>query len=158
MTPPTAVFLARHRLVDNRLVVTGNVEHGDERGRELGFPTANLALEDEVARDGVWAGLVTLEGGQVYGAAVSIGRRTTFYGRAGVRLLEAHLLDFSGDLYGHRVSVDLRHLLRLQRRFTDAGALIGQIACDVDDARAWCAAHFELVGPLGLAGPVAASA
>jgi FAD synthase len=137
---------------DNRLVVDGTVEHGDERGRELGFPTANLALEDGVARDGVWAGQVTLGCGQAYGAVISIGRRTTFYGRTGVRLLEAHLLDFSGDLYGQRISVDLRHLLRLQRRFTDAGALIGQIACDTDDARTWCAAH--LAPPV----PVAASA
>ncbi len=152
MTAPAAVFLARRRLADNRLIVTGTVEHGDERGRELGFPTANLALEDGVARDGVWAGSVTLGDGQAYGAAVSVGRRTTFYGRAGVRLLEAHLLGFSGDLYGQPVSIHLRHLLRLQRRFSDVGELTGQIAQDVEDARAWCAAH------LGATGSLAASA
>jgi FAD synthase len=142
------MLLARHRTVDDRLVVTGAVEHGDERGRELGFPTANLAIEDGGARDGVWAGQVTLEDGQAYGAAVSIGRRTTFYGRAGVRLLEAHLLAFSGDLYGQQISVDLRHLLRPQRRFGDVGELIEQIGRDVEDARAWCAAHLGVTGPL----------
>jgi FAD synthase len=134
------------------LVVNGTVEHGDERGRELGFPTANLAISGGFARDGVWAGSVTLACGDTYAAAVSVGRRTTFYGRGGVRLLEAHLLGFSGDLYGQRISVDLRHLLRLQRRFGDAGALIEQLDRDVAGALAWAAAH------RGVTGPVATSA
>jgi len=131
--------------------IVGIVEHGDERGRELGFPTANLAIDDTVARDGVWAANVILESGQSYAAAVSIGRRTTFYGRQGVRLLEAHLLGFSGDLYGRQIRVDLWHLIRLQRRFTDAGALVEQIALDVADARAWAVKH-------GVTGSIATSA
>jgi riboflavin kinase/FMN adenylyltransferase len=144
--PPRAPVFARYLASGGRLVVSGTVQHGDERGRELGFPTANLALDGAAARDGVWAGTVTLEGGQAYAAAVSVGRRTTFYGRHGVRLLEAHLLDFSGDLYGQRISVELRHLVRPQRRFSDIGALAEQIDRDVADARAWAASHLGGTG------------
>lgn len=79
-------------------VVTGTVVPGDQRGRQLGFPTANLALApcDTHPRDGVYAGSVTCGDVVSHPAAISVGRRNTFYGD-GIRLLEAHLLDFSGD-------------------------------------------------------------
>lgn len=118
-------------------LIEGRVEHGDRRGRELGFPTANIVLGDENAHDGVWASLVQLPDGGTYGAAVSVGRRVTFYGRDGIRLLEAHLLDFSGDLYGQWLRVVLDHRIRPQRRFSDAGALVRQMHQDVADARLW---------------------
>ena len=121
-------------------LIAGTVEHGDQRGRELGYPTANLPVAECVAGDGVWAGTVTLGDGSAYAAAVSVGRRATFYGRDGIRLVEAHLLDFDGDLYGQWVEVRLCSRLRLQRRFPDAGALVEQMRQDVADTRAWAAA------------------
>lgn len=118
-------------------LIEGRVEHGDRRGRELGFPTANMVLGDESVTDGVWAGTVRLPDGATYGAAVSVGRRATFYGRDGIRLLEAHLLDFSGDLYGQWLLVELDHRIRPQRRFSDVDALVRQMHQDIDDARLW---------------------
>lgn len=118
-------------------LIEGRVERGDQRGRELGFPTANIVLGDESVSDGVWAGLVQRPDGDTYGAAVSVGRRTTFYGRRGIRLLEAHLLDFSGDLYGQWLRVRLDHRIRPQRRFSDVDALVKQMHQDIADARLW---------------------
>jgi FAD synthase len=86
------------------------------------------------------AGTVTLGDGSACAATVSVGRRVTFYGRNGFRLVEAYLLDFSGDLYGQWVEVRLCSRLRLQRRFPDVDALIEQMRQDVEDTRAWAAA------------------
>ncbi|WP_328773807.1 riboflavin kinase [Streptomyces sp. NBC_00286] len=118
-------------------LIEGRVEYGDRRGRELGFPTANIVLGDESVSDGVWAGLVRLPDGATYGAAVSVGRRATFYGRDGIRLLEAHLLDFCGDLYGQWLRVRLDHRIRPQRRFFEVEALVKQMHQDIADARLW---------------------
>ena len=128
-------------------LIAAAVEHGDRRGRELGFPTANLPVEEGIAVDGVWAGTVTLADGRAYVATVSVGRRATFYGRHGIRLVEAYLLDFCGDLYGQRVEVRLYSRLRPQRRFPDADALIEQMRQDVNDTRAWAAARTFSAGP-----------
>jgi riboflavin kinase/FMN adenylyltransferase len=121
--------------------IAGTVTHGDRRGRELGFPTANLPIDDGVVADGVWAGTVTLADGSRYTATVSVGRRVTFYGRHGARLVEAYLLDFTGDLYGQHVEVRLYSRLRPQRRFNDVAALVEQMGQDVRDTRAWAAAR-----------------
>lgn len=120
-------------------LIAGTVEHGDQRGRELGFPTVNLPIEEGIVGDGVWLGTVTLGDGSAYAATVSVGRRVTFYGRNGLRLVEAYLLYFSGDLYGQWVEVRLCSRLRLQRRFPDVDALIEQMRQDVEDTRAWAA-------------------
>jgi riboflavin kinase/FMN adenylyltransferase len=117
--------------------VEGIVEHGDKRGRELGFPTANLAIDDGLVRDGVWVATVELADGRLVPATVSVGRRATFYGRDGVRLLEAFLLDFSDDLYGQVLRVWLEHRLRLQKRFASVEALMEQMRADVEDTRRW---------------------
>ena len=122
------------------VVIEGFVEHGDERGRQLGFPTANLHDVSAVRLDGVYAATFQIEparSGPTYVAAVSVGRRPTYYGRDGVRLLEAHLLDFQGDLYGRRVRVELRVRLRPQHRFTDTPTLVRQLHLDVAATRAW---------------------
>ncbi|MFC9355059.1 3,4-dihydroxy-2-butanone-4-phosphate synthase [Rhodococcus sp. NPDC057014] len=112
--------------------VVGTVVRGDQRGRELGFRTANLELEDSNSiADGVWAGRCTLPDGSVFTAAISIGKRPTFYGRSGVRLLEAHLLDFSGDLYGLTVTVQLEHWVRGQAAFASKEELIAALSADV---------------------------
>jgi FAD synthase len=75
-------------------VIQGIVEHGDKRGRTLGFPTANIQLFDDQIEDGVWAAVIRTDSGKCGVAANSIGRRRTFYPQAGNKLLEAHLLDF----------------------------------------------------------------
>jgi hypothetical protein len=132
--------------------IAGPVVRGDQRGRELGFPTANLVAGPGAVRDGVWAGIVMLGDGSAHVATVSVGRRVTFYGRDGIRLVEAHLLDFSGDLYGQRAEVRLHAKLRRQRRFPDADALIAQMRQDVADTRTWAAAGLCRDGERAAAG------
>ena len=117
-------------------VVRGGVELGDQRGRTLGFPTANLSIEGTMLGDGVWAGWVD-RGTSRHLAAISVGGRPTFYGREGFRLLEAHLLDFDDDLYGEVITVWLCHALRGQRRFPSLEALVDQLHHDVNACRTW---------------------
>lgn len=122
------------------LHVEGVVEHGDERGRLLGFPTANIGVPEHGLRDGVWAGTVQIDprsDGPVHVAAVSVGHRPTYYGKDGDRLLEANLLDFTGDLYDHEVLVRLHVRLRPQRKFAGSAELVDQMLLDVADTRTW---------------------
>jgi riboflavin kinase/FMN adenylyltransferase len=111
-------------------VVEGIVVVGDRRGRQLGFPTANVETRAELPEDGVYAGRFERADGSVHLAAVSIGRRPTYYAE-GVRLLEAYLLDFDGDLYGEHVRVEVGPRVRLQEAFSSSEALIAQIEEDV---------------------------
>ncbi|GHB56710.1 riboflavin kinase [Streptomyces viridiviolaceus] len=123
---------------DPALIVTGVVRRGDGRGRLLGFPTANIVLDPGTHRHGVWSALVVTADGRRWPAAVSIGRRSTFYGRDGQLLLEAHLLDVEGlDLYGEEISVHLCERIRPQRRFADVDDLKDQLARDVHHSRSW---------------------
>lgn len=122
-------------------VTEGIVEHGDARGRTIGFPTANLSLFGSGIEDGVWAAQVRIGAEEWAVAAVSVGRRRTFYGNQGPRLLEAHLLDFTGDLYGRTMRVELTAKLRGQQSFSSVQALTEQLHRDVDATRAWAAAH-----------------
>jgi riboflavin kinase/FMN adenylyltransferase len=116
--------------------VEGVVEKGDQRGRTLGMPTANIAIERSarVPTEGVYAGIVVRVDGSRHAAAVSLGRRPTFYAD-GHELCEAHLLDFTGDLYGEAITVVLTHFLRGQERFDGLDALIEQMRLDCDTAR-----------------------
>jgi len=118
------------------IMFRGAVEGGDRRGRAIGLPTANVAIERAAACDGVWAGWVD-HAGERHAAAISIGERPTFYGREGFRLLEAHLLDFQGDLYDDLLTVWLHVKLRDQHRFTSAVELIDQMHADVLAVRLW---------------------
>ena len=120
----------------------GVVVHGDHRGRELGFPTANLGFDPVavVPADGVYAGRVVLLGepGQagergLGSAAISVGTNPTFDGRE--RRVEAHILDFDGDLYGRRVGVEFTRRLRGMLRFDGIPALIEQMRRDCEQAR-----------------------
>lgn len=113
--------------------VRGRVEHGDQRGRELGFPTANVSVPDHIAlpADGVYAGWYRRPDGVARPAAISLGRRPTYYEESGRRLLEAYLLDFDGDLYGEEARVDFVAHLRPQARFESSQALIDQMGRDV---------------------------
>jgi riboflavin kinase/FMN adenylyltransferase len=118
--------------------VRGLVEQGDRRGRELGFPTANMAVPTRIClpADGVYAGTVhTADGGEYIGA-ISLGRRPTFYDERGMRLLEPYLLDFDGDLYGQELEVRFVHHLRPQMKFDGIEPLITQMNDDVARTRA----------------------
>jgi riboflavin kinase/FMN adenylyltransferase len=117
--------------------VRGVVEHGDERGRELGFPTANVAVPERIClpADGVFAGTYVDPAGIEHLAAISLGRRPTFYESADASLLEAYVLDYDGDLYGHQVAVEFVGRLRGEVRFESVDALVAQIAQDVEETR-----------------------
>ena len=117
----------------------GTVVVGDRRGRELGFPTANLRFDYLPAMPslGVYAGRVTRAGSEVtagHPALISIGTRPTFHDDAAV-LAEVHLLDFDGDLYGVLLGVELLARLRDQQRFDDANALVTQMQRDAEAGR-----------------------
>ncbi|RFA10836.1 hypothetical protein B7R54_17710 [Subtercola boreus] len=125
-------------------LVVGEVEHGNAWGRVLGFPTANIPMAaDGVDLEGVWAGSVTFtaEGvSQHYVSAVSVGTRPTYYAD-GILLLEAFLLDFTGDLYGRTLTVALHERIRGQVAYTGSEALIAQLRVDVEQVRSWAADH-----------------
>ncbi len=118
--------------------VRGTVEHGDKRGRELGFPTANLVIPDEIQlpADGIYAGWFERPDGSITATAMSLGHRPTFYDRPqGAPLLECNLLDFSGDLYGEAVKVRFVQRLRGEVRFESVEGLVAQMRADVDQTR-----------------------
>lgn len=130
--------ISRPRATDTFFIVSGVVVPGDQRGRLLGFPTANVPLGESGLADGVYAGTVVDQtDDSVHVAAVSIGRRASFYGRDGERLLEAHLLDYSGSLYGHTITVELFAKIRPQRRYRSTEALVEQLGRDVAATRRW---------------------
>ncbi len=115
--------------------VEGVVVRGDQRGRELGYPTANLLTHRYAAvpADGVYAARLVRRGREPLAAAVSIGTNPTFSGRE--RRVEAYALDFSGDLYGERLALDFVAHLREQRTYDSIEPLVAQIAEDVERTR-----------------------
>ncbi|MFN8025210.1 MAG: bifunctional riboflavin kinase/FAD synthetase [Acidimicrobiia bacterium] len=117
--------------------VRGTVQQGDQRGRELGFPTANVAVPARcmLPADGIYAGVFVGEDGVERVTAISLGRRPTFYAHQDASLLEAHVLDFSGDLYGQDVAVRFVERLRGEIKFDSVDALVAQMARDVADTR-----------------------
>lgn len=123
-------------LLGRAWALAGVVEHGDKQGQKLGFPTANVALGEhlEPAR-GVYAVRVTLPDGSVAPGVANIGRRPTLGARS-ESLVEAHLFDWSGNLYGAAISVALVSYLRPERRFPGIEVLRAQISADVAEARA----------------------
>jgi riboflavin kinase/FMN adenylyltransferase len=118
----------------------GIVQHGDKRGRTLGFPTANLVPDNALVHpgNGVYAcrAAVEQEDGEWawWPAAVSIGVRPTFVTGRGV-LIEAYLIDFEGDLYGRELRLAFLRRLRGEKRFDSVDALVEQMDRDVQDAR-----------------------
>lgn len=118
--------------------LSGVVVLGDQRGRAIGFPTANIVPRPDEACPaiGVYAG-VALDGP----AAISVGRRPTFTDHSDVRV-EVHLLDFSGDLYGTTLTVSFLAKVRNERRFSGPAALVEQLAADVEATRRiWAASR-----------------
>ncbi len=114
--------------------VDAPVVRGDGRGRTIGVPTANVAPENEVVPAvGVYAARCRLPGGEWQPAVVNIGRRPTFGGQH--VSVEAHLIDFEGDLYGARVRLEFHERLRGEERFDGPDALVARIREDVARAR-----------------------
>jgi riboflavin kinase/FMN adenylyltransferase len=123
-----------NRLLGYRWFVEGVVRHGDKRGRDLGFPTVNLTMgEDFNLRRGIYAVRVALPSGEVRDGVASFGRRPTFDN--GALLLEVHIFDFSGDLYGRTIQVEFVGWIRGEERFASAEALAARMREDADAAR-----------------------
>lgn len=121
-------------LLGHHYFVDGTVVEGDRRGREIGFPTANLAVENELLPPrGVYATLATVDG-QAMTSVTNIGRRPTF-GETDRDIVEAHLLDTTRDLYGTSLRLAFVQRLRDERPFTDVDALTEQIEADIRQAR-----------------------
>ena len=123
-----------NRLLGRRYRISGPVEQGAARGRQLGWPTANIRPDRRrtLPADGVYAGVVPLDERE-WRAVVNLGSRPTF--EEGERLLEVHLLDFRGELYGRELAVDFADRIREVRRFESVDALREQIARDAEVAR-----------------------
>jgi riboflavin kinase / FMN adenylyltransferase len=125
--PGAAKLLGRYHFLAGRVV------HGSERGRKIGFPTANLENEVEcVPPHGVYATRVVLEDG-AYPSITNIGTRPTF--GESVRAIETHIFDVDRDLYGTRLKLELVERIRPERKFQSPQALASQIALDLSRAR-----------------------
>jgi riboflavin kinase/FMN adenylyltransferase len=123
-----AVGLGRH------YAISGKVVHGRELGRKLGYPTANLRLMGKrAALAGIYASWVHGVGPEPRASVSSLGTRPTVFGRE--PLLEAHLFDYDGDLYGQRITVEFVQKLRDEERFDDLPALVRQMDKDAAQAR-----------------------
>jgi len=119
--------------------VMGRVRHGAQLGRQLGFPTANVAMmRKKTPLQGVFAVTMTGISALPLPGVANVGSRPTVDGRPRVQL-ETHLFDFSGDIYGHLVEVHFHHMLREEQRFASVQALRDQIEKDAGQARAYFA-------------------
>jgi riboflavin kinase/FMN adenylyltransferase len=122
------------RMLSRDFAIEGAVQNGDKRGRELGYPTANMVLGRYLRpRYGIYAVRVTLDDGSEHPGVASLGVRPTF--DPPVELLETHLLDFDGDLYGRKVEVALHAFIRDEKKFDDIGALVAHMKDDEAQAR-----------------------
>ncbi len=122
-------------ILDRPFEITGTVNHGDKRGRTIGFPTANIALRQYIhLAFGVYVVNMKLPGGEVVSGVANLGLRPTVAGDTAPRL-EVHLFDFDGDIYGHKVSVQFVEMLRAEKKFDGLDALKAQIARDSEQAR-----------------------
>ena len=129
------------RLLGDHFTLAGEVAHGDKRGRELGYPTANIVPDAAYVTPGhgVYAARARVGGdGPEIASAVSIGVRPTFVTGRG-ELIEAYLLDFDADIYGQTLELAFLKRLRGEKRFESVDALIAQMARDVQAAREICA-------------------
>ena len=133
------------RLLGRALEVRGTVVTGDQRGRTIGFATANVEIPNGMClpSDGVYAGLYRRPDGSEHACAINLGRRPTFYVNAEHSLLEAHLLDFAGDLYGEDAAVTFVAFLRSEKQFAGIDELKTQLKLDVEHARVAVQKHKE---------------
>jgi len=112
--------------------LSGEVIHGDGRGRHIGIPTANLDVwrEKMMPSSGVYAAIAELDG-EFLQAVINVGSRPTFYNGDAIQTIEAHLLDFQGEIYGRRMTLQLVERLRPETKFENASALMDQIRKDI---------------------------
>jgi riboflavin kinase/FMN adenylyltransferase len=131
-------LVAANEMLGRPHELRGIVGRGDGRARELGFRTANVAVPEAMClpADGIYAGWYVTPDGVARPTAISLGRRPTFYEFADTSLLEAHLIDFDGDLYGQPARVQFVERLRDELKFESVDALVEQMGRDVDQARA----------------------
>ncbi len=125
------------RMLGRPYELRGTVVTGDQRGRTIGFPTANVQVPTGMCMpsDGVYAGVYTRPDGTEHTCAINLGRRPTFYDNQQFSLLEAYLLDFSGDLYGEVASVQFEAFLRSEKQFGGIDELKEQLVKDIEHAR-----------------------
>jgi len=122
------------KLMSRDFAIEGVVQDGDKRGRELGYPTANMALGDyQRPRYGIYAVRATLDDGSEHAGVASLGVRPTF--DPPQELLETHLLDYDGDLYGRTIEVALHAFIRDEKKFDDIDALVAHMREDEAQAR-----------------------
>ncbi|BBH20825.1 riboflavin biosynthesis protein RibC [Paenibacillus baekrokdamisoli] len=122
--------------------VHGTVIHGEGRGRTIGFPTANIELEAAYVqpKQGVYAIMAEIEGKLIAGV-LNLGVKPTFHEQLPKPVLEAHLFDFDGDIYGKSIAIQFISFLRSERKFGSIDELIHQIQSDAEQARAVLAAY-----------------
>jgi riboflavin kinase/FMN adenylyltransferase len=126
------------RMLGRAHEVRGVVIEGDQRGRAIGFPTANVNIPAGMClpSDGVYAGIYRRPDGSEHSCAINLGRRPTFYANQDYSLLEAYLLDFTGDLYGEEAAVQFVAFLRSEKQFGGLDELKEQLVKDIESARA----------------------
>jgi riboflavin kinase/FMN adenylyltransferase len=123
------------RLLTRPFTIAGEVIHGDKRGREIGFPTANMEMGPYLRPAyGIYAIRARLPDGRLLDGAANLGIRPTFDPPR--ELLESYLFDFSGSLYGQTIEIELIERLRAEAKFDSLEALVAQMAADVARARA----------------------
>ncbi|MFC5401985.1 bifunctional riboflavin kinase/FAD synthetase [Cohnella soli] len=134
--------LEASRLLGRNYAISGTVVNGDARGRQLGFPTANVNPEQPyvIPRFGVYAIWIDVHGEtgtreSRYEGVLNVGFRPTFVAPGGALKLEAHLFDFDGDLYGRTLTLSFHSFLREEKKFESIGQLIEQITSDAAAAR-----------------------
>lgn len=122
------------KLMSRDFAIEGVVQGGDKRGRELGYPTANIVLGDyQRPRYGIYAVRVTLRDGSEHPGVANLGVRPTF--DPPTELLETHLLDFQGDLYGQKIEVALHAFIREEKKFESLDDLVAEMRADEAQAR-----------------------
>jgi riboflavin kinase / FMN adenylyltransferase len=131
------------RFLGTPFMLEGEVVPGDRRGRSLGMPTANLVPDDRIVIPGHGIYAAFVDG---HAAAVSVGVRPTFETGRGV-LVEAHLIDFDGEMYGRTIRIAFLERLRGERRFDSVGELVEQMRADVEQAREACEARASVPPP-----------
>src|ERR1051326_7519698 len=126
-------------MLGREYTILGTVVHGDDLGKKIGFPTANLSAHSEqFPPNGVYFAEATLDS-VVYPGVVNLGYRPTISSGKSDRVLEIHLLDFKGEIYGRDLELHFVRYLRPEKKFENVDALVRQIELDVQQARGFCA-------------------
>ncbi len=124
------------RLLGRPYSLSGNVIHGDGRGKHIGLPTANLGFWEEklVPGNGVYAAIAKINN-QSFMSVINIGNRPTFYEQPTLKTVEAHILDFNQEIYGREIQLDIIERIRPEKKFASAQELMVQINQDIQFAR-----------------------